>query len=136
MKKLTFILSIIMVLGFSSLSNATLWDRGGGLIYDDVLNITWLQDAGYANIHRDWSGAVAWADQLTYAGYDDWRLPATVDGLETAGLHYDGTTTSGWNITSSEMGYMYYVNLGNIGMYGLDGTVFRWAIVIPRMQVS
>ena len=29
-------------------SHAALIDRGGGLIYDDVLNITWLQDAGYA----------------------------------------------------------------------------------------
>ena len=26
-------------------ANATLWDRGAGLIYDDVLNVTWLQDA-------------------------------------------------------------------------------------------
>ena len=31
------------VLGFSGASNATLWDRGRGLIYDDVLDITWLQ---------------------------------------------------------------------------------------------
>jgi hypothetical protein len=35
---------------------------------------------------------------------------------------YDGTTTAGYNITSSEMGYMYYVNLGNKGYYATDGT--------------
>ena len=29
-------------------AGATLIDRGGGLIYDTVLNITWLQDANYA----------------------------------------------------------------------------------------
>ena len=29
----------------SGASHATLFDRGGGLLYDDVLNITWPQDA-------------------------------------------------------------------------------------------
>ena len=30
-------------------ANAALYDRGNGLIYDDVLDITWLQDANYAH---------------------------------------------------------------------------------------
>ncbi len=68
----------------------------------------------------NWYEATAWADQLAYGGYDDWRLPTTVDGLSVPG--FDGTTTSGWNITTSEMGYMYYVNLGNLGYYDTDGT--------------
>jgi len=29
-------------------AEATLFDQGGGLIYDTDLNITWLQDANYA----------------------------------------------------------------------------------------
>ena len=29
-------------------TQAALYDRGGGLIYDDVLDVTWLQDAAYA----------------------------------------------------------------------------------------
>ncbi|NNF16437.1 MAG: hypothetical protein HKN70_06795 [Gammaproteobacteria bacterium] len=29
-------------------TTAALHDRGNGLIYDDVLDITWLQDANYA----------------------------------------------------------------------------------------
>lgn len=29
-------------------AQAALHDRGGGLLYDDVLNVTWLQDANYA----------------------------------------------------------------------------------------
>jgi len=44
MKKL---LTIIMILGFIETANASLWYRGGGLVYDDVLNITWLQNANY-----------------------------------------------------------------------------------------
>ncbi len=81
----------------SSLStNAALYDRGNGMIYDDVLNITWLQDANYAktsgyaaanatgyirsttHIQADgnmgWEAANTWAAQLVYGGYDDWRL--------------------------------------------------------------
>jgi hypothetical protein len=37
-----------------------------------------------------WPEAVAWADQLVYGGYNDWRLPSTVDGIWELG--YDGTT--------------------------------------------
>ena len=37
------------VLAFSiGSAQAELFDRGGGLIYDDAQNITWLQDANYA----------------------------------------------------------------------------------------
>ena len=71
-----------------------------------------------------WADAVTWADQLVYQGYEDWRLPATGDGLYEFG--YDGSTTAGFNITSSEMGHMYYSapphGLGNLGYYATDGT--------------
>ena len=63
-------LILVAILGFSGVSNASLWDRGGGLIYDDVLNITWLQDANYAqtsgyvqypsNGYMYWEPAKAW----------------------------------------------------------------------------
>jgi hypothetical protein len=48
MKKIFIGLFLAGFLGFSPLARATLWDRGGGLIYDDDLNITWLQDPYYA----------------------------------------------------------------------------------------
>lgn len=75
-------LSITLVLGFTSLGNATLWDRGGGLIYDDYFNITWLQDANYAETsgydedgQMNWQAALGWVQQLEYRGYRDWYLP-------------------------------------------------------------
>ncbi len=70
-------------------ANAALWDRGGGLIYDDVLDITWLQDANYAGT------TINWADQLVYQGYEDWRLPST------------SGTESGY-VNEGEMGHLYY----------------------------
>jgi len=83
MKKLSvFLFVMLFFFGITGIANATLWDRGNGLIYDDVLDITWLQDTSYARtsgyietlpyyisygqIH--WPQAMTWADQLTYGG--------------------------------------------------------------------
>lgn len=106
-------------------SQAALIDRGGGLIYDDVLNVTWLQDASYAETsgyassgNLDWYGAVSWASGLSYydsvrgVTYDDWRLPSTVN--DPSSLGYDTTGLS------SELAYMYYINLGYAPEYSHD----------------
>lgn len=45
LKSLIFVLSLFCGLASSASTQAALYDRGGGLIYDDVLNVTWLQDA-------------------------------------------------------------------------------------------
>ncbi|MBI5665291.1 MAG: hypothetical protein HZC49_09470 [Nitrospirae bacterium] len=52
--------------------------------------------------------------------YTDWRLPSTVDGSFVFGSN--GTTTAGYNITNSEMGHLYYTELGNKGYWATDGT--------------
>ena len=116
-------------------TNATLLDRGGGLIYDDVLNITWLQDANYAKTsgydtdgRMTWDQAQTWAANLSYGGYDDWRLP-TLGPVNGTAFNYiystNGRTDFGYNITTSntELAYMYYVNLGLNGLINPDGTV-------------
>ena len=93
------------------LADAALYDRGNGMIYDDVLNITWLQDANYAQTSgydRDgrmhWYHAKEWAHNLSYGGYDDWRL-ASMGSAPLSGN--DFTETMG------ELGYMLYTSLGN-----------------------
>jgi hypothetical protein len=43
-----------------------------------------------------------------------WRLPDTSDdGLDSTGC--DGSTSAGWNISSSEMGHLFYLSLGCTG---------------------
>ena len=56
-------------------AQAGLVDRGSGMLYDTVLNITWLQDANYAktsNYDADgrmtWTQANTWANNLNYGG--------------------------------------------------------------------
>ena len=128
-------------LALISSANAALVDRGGGLVYDTILNVTWLQDANYAMTsgssvdgRMTWSEAVAWAANLSYydsvrgVTYDDWRLPV-VGPSGGAGFNYNFSTTGatdvGYNITSvaSEMSHMHYVSLGNPGFNTSNGTV-------------
>lgn len=111
MKCITRMLSAFALVAISMPSGAALLDRGGGMIYDTVLNITWLQDANYAQTsgHDDgrmtWDNANKWAADLVYGGYDDWRLPTA--------LNPDGTgPCAGLDCTFSEMGHMFFNNLG------------------------
>lgn len=118
----------------SGTAQATLVDRGGGLLYDTVLNVTWLQDASYAKTSgydadgkMSWYAANVWATNLVYhdsvrnVDYSDWRLPSTqpVGAAWDYRAKNDGTTDYGYNISSpnSEMGYMYYVNMGLNGFF-------------------
>ena len=78
----------LCILTLSGTAQAELHDRGGGLLYDDVLDVTWLQDANYAGTtgyghsgKMDWSEAHAWVSKLVYhdsvrnVDYTGWRLP-------------------------------------------------------------
>jgi PEP-CTERM motif len=111
MKKWLMTLLTVVLFGIAGLANATLFDRGGGLIYDDYSNITWLQDANYAKTsgydsdgYMTWWGAMTWADNLVYQGYSDWRLPDAHD--------WDGGgPCSGWNCYNSEMGHFGILSL-------------------------
>ena len=138
MKKLLSILLASAAIGLIAVSaDATLIDRGGGLIYDNDLNITWLQDSNYAMTSgydadgkMTWADAVTWAGTLVYGGYSDWRLPTTVPQNDSSG--YDGATGKGYNITNgSEMGHMYYTELGNMGYVATNGTAPQpgWGLV-------
>ena len=98
--------------------DAALFDRGGGLIYDDVLDITWLQDANYAQTsgfdadgRMTWVQANDWANGLTYydsvrdVTYDDWRLPTVrpIDGVSFEILRSsDATTDRGYAPTTTD----------------------------------
>jgi hypothetical protein len=94
--------------------------------------ITWLD---YTKGLDTWQNQMNWTSGLGISlttvslnsGYTTsidwstgWRLPSTAEGSNLYG--YDGTTTLGYNITSSEMGYLYYESLENLGIYSTDGT--------------
>jgi hypothetical protein len=103
------------------------------MLYDNVLNVTWLQDANYAKTsgasatgQMDWTTATTWAANLVFGGFSDWRL-ATNTPINGSSYNYgyssNGTTDVGYNITSpkSELAYMYNVNLGLKDVYSTTG---------------
>lgn len=102
----------LAILGAPAPAHALLINLGMGMIYDDATNLTWLEDAdymetsGYGPRAVTWTEALAWADGLVYGGYDDWRLPAA---LEPNGTGPD----LGYDVTTNELGALYYGALGN-----------------------
>lgn len=141
-----------MALAWLGTAEAALVDRGSGLIYDTVLNVTWLQNANLAagsayddgELPNDgimtWVNAMAWVNDLSYfdsvrgVTYNDWRLPQ-VRPVNGTAFDYtdtnDGSSDIGFNLsapgsaypgsTASELAYMYYTNLGNLGFNDLSG---------------
>lgn len=128
-------------------AQATLHDRGQGFIYDDVLDLTWLQDTNIRALQIPAGGgylsyweAKAFVESelgfdLANGGYaGDWRLPRfrPVNGVAIdTRFSNDGSTDLGYNIgapgsahpgsTASEMAYMFHVNLGNKSYCSADG---------------
>lgn len=112
----------LLGLGIGSAS-AALFDRGGGLLYDNVLNVTWLQDANFAKTsgydtdgRMNWSAANTWAANLVYGGFDDWRLasnsPVGADWDYNPGLA--GSTDIG--IFGDGTGSGYFGGQNNVGL--------------------
>lgn len=122
-------------------AQAALHDRGGGLIYDDVLNLTWLADADYAGTSGGFGDgrmtlplALMWADTLVYhdsvrnVDYNDWRLPTVID-TGAPGCNWSNSGTDcGYNVQTvsggtvySELAHMYYNNLGFKAEYSPTG---------------
>lgn len=119
--------SSVLILASGS-AQAELFDRGGGMIYDSTLNLTWLADvnyaktSGYAAAHEGgsngdgtfvysngvmgWRAAQTWVQGLVYGGYDDWRLPTINPN--------DGSCTSlgTYGCSGGEISHLFVVDLG------------------------
>ncbi len=112
------VLSIVlmaMVLGFSMQADAALQNlgtdsQGNRLIYDTDFDITWYD---YTNTANTWLNQGIWASGLSvnFGGnmLTGWRLPTA--------LNQDGSgpCTIQFNCTGSEMGHLFYTELGNVG---------------------
>jgi hypothetical protein len=108
---------LLAAAALSGTVQAALINRGGGMIYDTDRNITWLADWNYAMTsgfdpdgRMTWGNARSWANNLVFGGFDDWRLPTS--------LNADGSGPCGtgivqqFNCADSEMGHMFYTELG------------------------
>jgi len=62
------------------------------------LNITWLRDANVKG-PMNWAPPVAWADNFSFGGCSDWRLPTSDQCL-------------GYSCRNREMAHLFYVKWG------------------------
>ena len=123
----------LLVAGMGVVGNAsaTLLPRGADMVYDNVLNITWVRDASLCATLNDclnradnvvtggmaWSDAKTWAANLVFGGFDDWRLPyaSVIAGAGPTPVVYPCTGAGGADelaCRDNEMGYMFYYDLG------------------------
>jgi Protein of unknown function (DUF1566) len=120
------VLCTSLFLGLPLAAHASLVDRGGGLIYDTDLNLTWLSNANLAQAsayddgtnttdgRMSWASATNWAASLNIGGVSGWRLPATLEP-DPACTNLDGSPSGdnrGFTCTGSEMGHLFYGELG------------------------
>lgn len=124
MKRSRFVLAGALAFAMGS-AHASLFDRGGGLIYDDDLGITWMANASLSVTNTfgaagtinptgtmSWLTAQNWIDAMNaqaYLGFSNWRLPNT--------LYPDPACTAvsgGHNCVGSEMGHLFYNELGGV----------------------
>ena len=75
-------LAVLSLVVSAAPARADLINLGNGMIYDTVQDLTWLQDTVLTRTQGlDPRGrltneaAVEWVSNLTFGGYDDWRLP-------------------------------------------------------------
>ncbi|WP_320043844.1 PEP-CTERM sorting domain-containing protein [uncultured Desulfobacter sp.] len=150
MKKILWF-GILLFLILPGLANATLTAIGTATYNESEYNLIWDDDNNgnsvvwldYSHYSDDWDPQVAWASTLNdegvltinlYDGYtvdwgtNLWRLPTTVDGLEVYGYEGDPdgdgnyTYTKGYNLANSEMGHLFYEELGNLGYIDTSGS--------------
>lgn len=120
------IVLLVLVLVFSMQSHAALELLGQAtsthgtynLIYDTDRNVTWYD---YDTFGYTWENQVDWANALSVTfgsiNYTDWRLPSA--------LNSDGSgPCSDYNCTNSEMGHLYYTELGNVAYDNPSGCTF------------
>ncbi len=121
-----------LFLGCWNKASATLIDRGNGLIFDDVLNITWLQNANLLGGTLGRTGALAWAVDLDFGGFTDWRLPLM--DLDGDGVVVDCDTAGEPQCRDNELGYMYYQNLNGAGGDKRGNQIGDGGVVILDIQ--
>jgi hypothetical protein len=92
---------------------------GGQAINDTDLNVTWLANANVNGL-MNWTQAQSWITSLNaenaglgHLGYNDWHLPTTLQP-DASCAGQSGSDSYGYNCIGSEMGHLFYNELGGV----------------------
>jgi hypothetical protein len=115
----------VSALGASSVANAALYSRlDGAAVYDSDLNITWTSDANINGL-MNWAQANTWAAGLVLGGVSGWSLPTTLQPDYSCDYNPGDTYLNGswgYHCTGSEMGHLFYTELGGVAGSDLTAT--------------
>ena len=132
-RHIIILVTFLLFCSFTENALSTLYDRGNGLIYDDVLNVTWMDEYLYYGFGEvgdaEWlinrlnvvgqgnttvfnDGTVS-HPEVTNKGFTDWRLP-TIDEYQILGSQLSDDNPSPFTSLS------YYDPGPNIGWWSSD----------------
>ena len=100
---LSFLLALV-----SLPAAAQLYDNGDGTITDPASGLMWLKNANM-NGPMEWATANAWAQNLSFAGYSDWRLPSGADRNNSSQIC--NSAVNGANCQNTEFATLYFARL-------------------------
>jgi len=83
--------------------NENITNIGAGSVFDDSFSSS--------DGRMTWQNEVNWAASMTVGGFTDWHLPVTV--FPNTGCSFRTREALGINCTLSDMGHLYYSELGN-----------------------
>ena len=128
-KLMLFVMGAALVSGTANAT--TLLPRlGGQAVYDADLDLLWLANANLADSNTfgvsgigaqnpgtmDWTTANTWIAAMNagnYLGFNNWRLPTTTNtGCSDQSFNGVPGQGGGFNCTGSEMGHLFYTELG------------------------
>ena len=101
--------------------------------YDDVLNITWVTDADLGGA-TTWDNQVAWADNLNYLGFTDWRLASMDVNGDAIIVNCSGVSES--DCRDNELGYMFYQNMGGSSVSDKRGDQMVDGALLTDVQLT
>ena len=105
----------VLVFGVSFGAQASLTSSGPLTVFDSAQSLTWTKDANL-NGQMNWTTAVAWANNLDYAGYTDWVLPSITQLTnqfstnlgEAAGSSIADSHNDSYNLFTNVQSYRYW----------------------------
>jgi hypothetical protein len=102
---------LFFIFSATNLVHAGLNDNGDGTVTDADTGLMWLKESfprtgTPETTLKTWKQAMLWGNSLSFAGYNDWRLPSA---LEVA----SGVPDLLWNSVNNEWGHLYGVEWGN-----------------------
>ena len=129
-KNIKSLLLTVSALILSTSANAALVPRlDGQAVYDADSNVTWIADASlsstnsfgvsgiFSSGYMNWDTAQNWILAMNaenYLGFSDWRLPTSLQPSDSACSSQNESSSSGAYCTGSEMGHLFYDELGGV----------------------